>query len=95
MPLAQQTKTFIFRIAQSSGNPLLIQLLCFQFYPLLRLYRSRRDSTELRKRALLKHQRILAAIEDRDGELAELLMRRHISNARKRRAEAMDMGEIL
>ena len=33
-------------------------------------------------RALLEHRRILSAIEERDGELAEIFMRRHIRSAR-------------
>lgn len=83
---------FHFIIAQASGNPLLIEMLCDQFYPLLRLYRSRRDNLALRARALVEHRRILDAIEDQDAELAELLMRRHIASARQRRGEALDRG---
>lgn len=89
--LGTSDRDFHFRIAQASRNPLLIQLLCHQFYPLLRLYRSRRDSKALRERALVEHQRILAAITDRDPELAEIMMRRHIAAARSRRAGAMEM----
>jgi DNA-binding GntR family transcriptional regulator len=81
---------FHFIIAQASGNPLLIEMLCDQFYPLLRLYRSRRDNMALRTRALVEHRRILTAIEENDPDLAELLMRRHIAGARRRRSEALD-----
>ena len=35
------------------------------------------------------HETIYEAIEDRDPELAELMMRRHIARARLRRLEAM------
>ena len=87
--LGKADQDFHFRIAKASGNPLLIDLLCNQFYPLLRLYRSRRDNLALRARALVEHQRILAAIQDRDPELAEMTMRRHLQRARERRAEAM------
>jgi len=87
--LGKADQDFHFRIAKASGNPLLIDLLCNQFYPLLRLYRSRKDNLALRTRALVEHQRILAAIQDRDPELAEMTMRRHIQRARERRAEAM------
>jgi DNA-binding GntR family transcriptional regulator len=34
------------------------------------------------ERTVAEHRRILEAIEDRDGELAELHMRRHIAAAR-------------
>jgi DNA-binding GntR family transcriptional regulator len=84
---------FHFIIARSSANPLLIEMLCDQFYPLLRLYRSRRDNLSLRARALVEHQRILAAIEERDAEMAEMLMRRHIAAARQRRGEVLDGKE--
>ena len=87
--LGKADQDFHFRIAKASGNPLLIDLLCNQFYPLLRLYRSRKDNIALRTRALIEHQRILAAIQDRDPEMAEMTMRRHIQRARERRAEAM------
>lgn len=87
MALGTADRDFHFRIAQASNNPLLIQLLCTELYPLLRLYRSRPDDRLLRARALVEHKRILAAMEDRDPDLAELLMRRHIAGARKRRVE--------
>ena len=90
--LGAADRDFHFRIARASGNPILIELLCNQFHPLLRLYRSRADSPALRARALVEHQRILAAIEDRDPEMAEMTMRRHIQSARDRRAEAMTVG---
>jgi DNA-binding GntR family transcriptional regulator len=35
------------------------------------------------KRALKEHRQIIDAIESRDPELAEMLMRRHIGAARK------------
>jgi DNA-binding GntR family transcriptional regulator len=87
--LRSSDRDFHFAIAQASRNPLLIQLLCLELYQLLRLYRSRNDSPELRRQAYLEHKRIYDAIEDRDPELAELMMRRHIARARLRRLEAM------
>lgn len=75
---------FHFRIADGCGNELLRSTLCEDHYQLLRLYR-RRFSSRLGRpsRALAEHRQILDAIRDRDGELAELLMRRHIRNARQ------------
>src|SRR4051812_38512748 len=42
-PLADGSadRDFHFAIAQASRNPMLIELLCSEFYPLLRLYRGR------------------------------------------------------
>jgi DNA-binding GntR family transcriptional regulator len=83
-------RDFHFMIAQASRNPMLIALLCDELYPLLRLYRGRHAEKLLRsRRALVEHQRILAAIEERDCELAELHMRRHIAAARLRREKAL------
>jgi DNA-binding GntR family transcriptional regulator len=83
---------FHFRIAQASGNPLLIDLLCNQLYPLLRLYRSRNDNRSLRQRALTEHQRVLSALSDHDPEMAELTMKRHIASAKVRRTMALQTG---
>jgi DNA-binding GntR family transcriptional regulator len=79
---------FHYLIAHASRNPLLIELLCSELYPLLRLFRARSNETlERRERSVLEHKRILSAIEDRDAELAEMLMRRHIVGTRQSRAE--------
>lgn len=87
--LGTTDRDFHFQIAQSSRNPLLIQLLRAELYPLLRLYRSRNDSLALRARALVEHRRIFDAIMDRDPDVAEMMMRRHIAQARVRRLGAM------
>jgi len=79
---------FHFLIAYASRNPLLIELLCSELYPLLRLFRSKLDdSPERRRQTIMEHQRILTAMEERDAELAEMLMRRHIAAARRSREE--------
>jgi len=81
---------FHFAIAQCSRNPMLIELLCAELYPLLRLYRGQLPLVRPRRRpAVIEHERIVSAIEDRDPELAELLMRRHIAAARLRRETAL------
>jgi DNA-binding GntR family transcriptional regulator len=38
----------------------------------------------------VEHERIVSAIEDRDPDLAEMLMRRHIAAARVRRETALE-----
>lgn len=71
------------RIAKGSGNPILAELLCEQFYPRLRLCRRLHSTVPGRGReAWQEHLRITEAISHRDGELAEILMRRHIRSAR-------------
>jgi DNA-binding FadR family transcriptional regulator len=69
---------------------MLINLLCSEFYPLLRLYRGDHATPVARReRALVEHRRILDAIADRDPDLAELHMRRHITYAREWREIAI------
>jgi DNA-binding GntR family transcriptional regulator len=74
---------FHYRIVQASGNQMLIRMLCDELYQLARMYRIQFSDTPNRPRqAFAEHHRILDAIADGDGELAELLMRRHIRASR-------------
>ncbi|KPZ07017.1 Transcriptional regulator GntR [Pseudomonas tremae] len=75
---------FHYRIIQGSGNRTLSQMLCGELYQLVRMYRIQFSTTPNRPRqAFVEHHRILDAIAERDGELAELLMRRHIGASRR------------
>lgn len=75
---------FHYRIVMGSHNQLLIRLLCEELYYLVRLYRYQFGMASPRaNKAFTEHMHILQAIEDGDGELAEILMRRHISASRK------------
>lgn len=75
---------FHYRIIQGSHNRALIDLLIGEMYHLVRMYRYQFSTTANRPRkALGEHRQIVEAIEARDGEMAELLMRRHISRARE------------
>ncbi|MFL2553366.1 MAG: GntR family transcriptional regulator [Candidatus Rariloculaceae bacterium] len=75
---------FHYRIVVASGNKKLTDLLCGELYHLVRMYRYRSSRTVSRpQQALEEHRRILDAIAERDGELSELLMRRHLSRARQ------------
>jgi len=74
---------FHFMLARMARNSHLFDLLCGEYYTLFRLYRMQHRIVPGRaKRALLEHERIADAIADGDGELAEMLMRRHIVSAR-------------
>lgn len=74
---------FHYRVIHGSHNAVLIQMLCGELYHRVRIYRGQFSVTEGRPaKALKEHQRIVDAIEARDGELAEFLMRRHIATAR-------------
>jgi len=75
---------FHYRIIQGSGNRTLTQMLCGELYQLVRMYRIQFSATPNRPRqAFAEHHRILDAIAERDGELAELLMRRHIGASKR------------
>ncbi|WP_444931256.1 GntR family transcriptional regulator [Microbulbifer sp. SSSA002] len=74
---------FHFRIVQASKNDLLIDTLCNRLYYRVRMYRYQLGMASPRaQRALREHNHIIEAIEAGDGELAELLMRRHIRASR-------------
>lgn len=75
---------FHYKVILGSHNKQLITILCGQLYHLLRMYRFQFGMNSPRaSRAFDEHARIIDAISDRDGELAELLMRRHIAASRK------------
>ncbi len=75
---------FHYRIVKGSGNQRLIGILCDDLYHLARMYRCQFGMGSDRARdALKEHALIVDAIAERDGELAELLMRRHIRTSRR------------
>ena len=75
---------FHFLVAQASHNPTLITLLCTDLDLLLRFYRAQMQHLVGRvPRVLVEHARIVEAIEERDQEMAEFHMRRHIAAARQ------------
>ena len=74
---------FHFQIVQLSGNGRLFDILCGELYHLQRLYRVQTASEPSRPiQAFKEHHQIVDAIEKNDSELAELLMKRHISSAK-------------
>lgn len=85
-PQAQSEGYFDFhlQIALGSRNQILVDLLTSELYQLLRMcyYRTHQPSARAHI-ALQQHRHILDALAMRDGELAEMLMRRHISSAWK------------
>ena len=82
-PLKQGDLDLHSSIVKVSGNAQLFQLLCHDLYQLLQLYRLQPNTSPSRPHiALTEHTQIVDAIEKKDSELADLLMRRHISNAR-------------
>ncbi|MFM1988493.1 MAG: hypothetical protein RJA99_1450 [Pseudomonadota bacterium] len=72
-------------IAQESGNRWLVQLLCDDLYPLIRLFRFRAALLRPdRARTHAEHDAIIARLQARDAAGAERLMREHVRASRER-----------
>jgi DNA-binding GntR family transcriptional regulator len=75
---------FHYRIVQGSHNGRLVGLLCDDLYHLVRLYRYQFGMASKRgPRAFVEHGHIVDAIQRRDAEMAELMMRAHIRASRE------------
>ena len=75
---------FHYRIVIGSGNERLVRILCDDLYHLARMYRCQFGMKSDRARdALKEHSMVVDAIAERDGELAEWLMRRHVRASRR------------
>lgn len=75
---------FHYRIIKGSHNNQLIALLTDGIYHLVRMYRVQLGMAGPRvSNAFEEHSQIVKAIKQRDGELAEILMRRHIQYSRQ------------
>ncbi|MCC4800769.1 GntR family transcriptional regulator [Enterovibrio norvegicus] len=86
---------FHYLIIQASRNSKLIGLLCDELYHLVRMYRTQSTRTASRpENALNEHLQILDALEERDAELAEMLMRRHIRRSGQLAAKHLEAEHI-
>ena len=73
---------FHYRIALASQNRWILENLNGELYQLIRMCRHQSGQIPSRAQlALAQHRQVAAAIAARDEELAEILMRRHISGA--------------
>lgn len=82
---------FHFRIVKGSNNSYLIDMFSNDLYHLIRLYRYQFGMVSKRvPRAFVEHGQIVDAIRQHDGELAQFLMSRHISNSRKNVEKMLD-----
>lgn len=86
---------FHHRIATGSRNAKLAQMLLGDLYYMVRMYRYRLSTASGRPHmALGEHRRIVEAIAQRDGELAEFLMKRHINAARRNIEQKIQNGAL-
>ena len=73
----------------------MIDLLAGELYQLLRMCRYRTSRLAQRTQpALQQHRHIVDALMARDGELAEILMRRHISGAWRTISEMIEDEDL-
>ncbi|MBL4831973.1 MAG: GntR family transcriptional regulator [Aliivibrio sp.] len=87
---------FHYQIIKASRNNKLIHLLCHELYHLLRMYRYQSPRSHSRpETALNEHKHILMALTERDSELAEMLMRRHIKHSRDLIEKQLDINQEL
>lgn len=81
---------FHYQIIKGSGNEMLANQLCNELYHLIRMFRFQTSRVKARSnRALIEHGQLIYAIEQRDPQMAEMLMRRHIARAKKSIQESL------
>jgi DNA-binding GntR family transcriptional regulator len=86
---------FHYQIVKGAKNDHLAKQILSDMYHLLRMYRYQCSLSEGRpQKALKEHQAILDAIADRDGDLAEMLMRKHIRQARNNIAQQYNQKDF-
>ncbi|MBY6187441.1 GntR family transcriptional regulator [Marinobacter hydrocarbonoclasticus] len=89
LPPFQDDIDFHFGLIQASGNTTLITTLTGDLYHQLQMYRYQCSSGRRPLEALAQHRRILEAVAQGDGELAALLMRRHIEAGARHTAQVL------
>jgi DNA-binding GntR family transcriptional regulator len=76
------------------GNERIVEMLCGDLYHLLRIYRRRSGALPERQgQPWQEHWQILRALQARDGQLAESLMRSHIGRANELLLNAHAAGD--
>lgn len=82
---------FHYLVIKGSGNALLTNQLLNELYHLIRMFRFQTSRFKSRSnRALIEHEQLIYAIEQRDSEMAEMIMRKHISRAKNSIKEHLD-----
>ena len=74
---------FHYQIIKGSGNKILQHQLCDELYHLIRMFRTQTSRFKSRSdRALIEHEQLIYAIEQRNPQMAEMVMRHHITRAK-------------
>ena len=86
---------FHLHILKGSHNERLLRLMRDELYQPIMMYRRQSSRQPFRPtRALAEHTLICDAIEARDPELAEMLMRRHIQGSKAALKKSIEEGEV-
>lgn len=82
---AESDYAFHELVIRGSKNRVIEHALLHEIYHLIKMFRYQNTATHTSSpNALIEHRQIVYAIEQRDPELAEVSMRRHIVHARER-----------
>ena len=74
---------FHYQIIKGSGNALLTHQLCDELYHLIRMFRNQTSRyAERSDQALIEHEQLVYAIEQRNEAMAEMVMRHHVNRAK-------------
>lgn len=85
---------FHYQIINGCGNRLLTHQLCNELYHLIRMFRVQTSRIGSRSdRALTEHTQLFYAIEQRDSQLAEIVIRKHIERAKHSIIETFNKNE--
>ena len=81
---AESDYDFHETLIRGSKNKVIEQALVYELYNLIKMFRYQNDfSRHSSTNALVEHRQVVYAIEQRDQELAETIVRRHIVHARE------------
>jgi len=93
-PAEEKAFDFHERLVRGCGNERIVEMLCGDLYHLLRIYRRRSGALPERQgQPWQEHWQILRALQARDGQLAESLMRSHIGRANELLLNAHAAGD--
>jgi len=93
---AESDYAFHETIIRGSKNRVIERALLLELYNLIKMFRYQNEfARNSITNSLIEHRQIVYAIEQRDSELAEVTMRRHIAQARDRIEQRMRSQETL
>jgi DNA-binding GntR family transcriptional regulator len=82
-------------IAAASASPFLSSILSQEFYIFYKMMRRRhRGDRDRQEAANAEHETIISALKAKDAELAEFLMRRHVTGARRSFEKAVELDMV-